>query len=337
MPEYSGLSKLAPVAGLLIAYPFVIKDPFWQHLAVLTLLMAALATAWNILGGFTGQISLGHSIFFAIGAYSTAYLLIHAGLVPWLGMAVGCGLATVAAMVIGLPVFRLRGHHFSIATIAVQQVMLTIVTNSASLGRATGLEIPIERQSVVNLQFSIRDQVGYHLVALALLALCTLTAWRFASGRAGAYARALRDDDELARASGVPALRYKLQALMISAGLTALCGGFYAMYALFVDPNVVLSLGQSIAIALAAVLGGAGRLWGPLIGAVAFVGIQETTRVQLAGVGAGLDLVIFGIIIVLIAIAEPGGIIGLGERIVAAVRGHRVPPADGVSTNRTAP
>jgi branched-chain amino acid transport system permease protein len=320
MPDVPRGKAAIAVGAALLAYPFLVKDPFWQHLAILTLLLASLASAWNIIGGMAGQISFGHSIFFAIGAYATAYPIIHAGVVPWVGMVIGSALAVVAAIIIGVPVFRLRGHHFSIATIAMQQVLLVFVINSAALGRATGLEVPIESSSLWNLQFSVRDQVGYHLVVLGLFALCTLAAWRFASGRAGAYARALRDDEQAARASGVPAHRYKLYALVLSASLTALCGGFYAMYSLFVDPNVVLSLTQSIAIALAAVLGGAGRLWGPLIGAVALVGIQETTRVQLSGIGGGFDLVIYGLIIMLIAIAEPGGIIGLAERIIGATR-----------------
>lgn len=321
MPDLRAAAKVVPVALALAAFPFLVKDPFWQHVAVLVMVMASLATAWNILGGLSGQVSFGHSIFFAVGAYSTAYLLIHARLSPWLGMTAGAVLAVGLGLVIGVPVFRLRRHHFSIATIAMQQVLLVVVANTPALGSATGLEVPFAQPSLANLQFSIRDQTGYHLVALGLLGLCSLVYWWFAAGRAGAYARAIRDDEDVARALGVRAQRIKLQALLLSAALTALVGGFYAMYALFVDPNVVLSLGQSIGIVLVAVLGGVGRAWGPLVGAVILVVIQETTRVQLSSRGSGLDLVIYGAIVILIAVVQPGGLIGLWERVGGSLLG----------------
>ena len=174
--------RAVPVAlagGLLVFYPFVVKSPFWQNLAVLALITASAAAAWNLLGGFMGQISFGHSIFFGIGAYSTAFLLVRHDLLPWVGIAVGMAISIVAAIVIGIPVFRLRRHYFSIATIAVQQAIFIVVVNTESLGRATGLELPIKPESLANLRFSIRDLVGYHLVALAFFAVTTLAVWLY--------------------------------------------------------------------------------------------------------------------------------------------------------------
>jgi branched-chain amino acid transport system permease protein len=311
-------TRIIPVAivGIaLLVFPFVVKDAFWQNLAVLVLIYASAATAWNILGGFTGQISFGHAFFFAIGAYTTGYLLIHQGWLPWFGMAVGAVLAAMAGVAIGFPVFRLRNHYFSIATIAMQQVAFILVVNNVALGSATGLELPLKPESLANLQFSIRDKTEYHLVALGLFTLCALVAWLFMHTRPGYYVRAIRDDEEAARVMGVPVRRYKLYAMALSASLTALAGGLYAMYALFIDPNVVLTIGQSIQIALIAILGGSGSLWGPLIGAVVLNWLQQTTRVQLSGGGNGLDFVVYGALVMIVAILEPRGLVGFAARL----------------------
>jgi branched-chain amino acid transport system permease protein len=309
-----GLS-IALVGGALVLYPFVVESPFWQNIGVLALIFASAASAWNLLGGFMGQVSFGHSIFFGIGAYSTGYLLIRHDLVPWVGIAVGMAISIVAALVIGFPVFRLRSHYFSIATIALQQAIFIVVVNSETLGQATGLELPIKPESLVNLRFSIRDLVGYHLVALAFFGVTSLAVWLYMQGRTGAYARAIRDDEDVARAMGVPVRRHKLYAISLSAALTAMAGGLYGMYALFVDPNVVLSLWLSITIVIIAVLGGAGTFWGPLVGAFALLAIQEEARVHFSGSGRALDFVIAGALIVALATFEPKGLVGAAGRI----------------------
>jgi branched-chain amino acid transport system permease protein len=313
-------AAVAVVGLALLAYPFVVKDSFWANLAILALMGASAATAWNLLGGFGGQISFGHSIFFGIGAYTTGWLLLHRDLSPWLGMVLGAGLAVVAGLIIGFPVFRLRRHYFSIATIAMQQVALVLVLNSKALGSATGLELPLKPSSLVNLQFSVRDPVGYHLVALGLLAFTSLSAWLFLRGRPGAYLRAIRDDEEVARAMGVPVRRYKLFALALSAALTALTGGFFAMYALFVQPTAVISLSRSIEIVLIAVLGGAGTMWGPFVGAWMLTYLEQQTRVAFSGAGSGLDLIVYGALVMMIAILEPAGLVGLARRVARWVR-----------------
>jgi branched-chain amino acid transport system permease protein len=307
--------SIALVGGALVLYPFVVESPFWQNIGVLALIFASAASAWNLLGGFMGQVSFGHSIFFGIGAYSTGYLLIRHDLVPWVGIAIGMAISIVAALVIGFPVFRLRSHYFSIATIALQQAIFIVVVNSESLGQATGLELPIKPESLVNLRFSIRDLVGYHLVALGFFGVTSLAVWLYMQGRTGAYARAIRDDEDVARAMGVPVRRHKLYAISLSAALTSMAGGLYGMYALFVDPNVVLSLWLSITIVIIAVLGGAGTFWGPLVGAFALLAIQEEARVHFSGSGRALDFVIAGLLIVALATFEPKGLVGAAGRI----------------------
>jgi branched-chain amino acid transport system permease protein len=311
---------VAAVAVLLVAYPFLVKDPFWDDIAILALVGAGTAVAWNLLGGFAGQISFGHSIFFGIGAYTTGYLLLHRGWSPWVGMAAGALLAVAVGLLIGFPTFRLRSHYFSIATIAMQQLAFVIALNSSQLGSATGLQLPLKSEGVANLQFSVRDPTGYHLVALGLFGLCTLSVWLFLRGRPGAYLRAIRDDEDVARAMGVPVRRYKLQAMALSAALTALMGGFFAMYALFVQPTAVISLQRAIEIVLMAVLGGAGTYWGPLIGGFVIVYLEKQTSLSFSGGGSGLDFIIYGALVMLIAVVEPSGLVGLAARLRRRLR-----------------
>lgn len=305
----------AAAALLLTVFPFVVKDPFWQNVAVLILIFATAATAWAVLGGFAGQVSFGHSLFFSVGAYATAYVVIHPGWSPWFGMAAGSLLAAVIGTIVGFPVFRLRSHYFSIATIAMQQVAFVIVTNTQELGEASGLAIPLRSASLGNLQFSIRDKTEYYLVALGIFATALLVVWLVLRGPLGYYLRAVRDDEGAAQTLGVRSRRYKLYAMALSAGITAFAGGYYAMYALFVDPSVVLGVGFSILIALAAILGGAASLWGPLLGAAMLVVLQQYTRTMFSGAGTGLDFVIYGILVMLVGIGEPRGLAGLAGRL----------------------
>ncbi len=283
------------ILAALIAFPLVVKDQFWQNAAVLALIFASAATAWSLLGGYAGQISFGHSLFFGIGAYATGYLVAH-------GVAVG------------FPVFRLRSHYFSIATIAMQQVAFVIVINNSELGAASGIPLPLKAPSVLTLQFGIRDKTEYYLVALGLFVAVFAIAWFFLRRPAGHYVRAIRDDEEAARSLGVLVRRYKLYAMALSAALTAVVGGYYAMYATFVDPTIVLGTGFSIVIALAAILGGATTLWGPLVGAVILIVLQQGTRTLYSGAGTGVDFVIYGALVIAIAIIEPRGIAGLFAR-----------------------
>ncbi len=302
-------------ALILVVYPFVIKAPAWQNGAVVALIFASAAVGWNLLGGYMGQLSFGHGLFFGIGAYTTGYLVAHDGVSPWLGILAGAVLASAAGWVIGFPMFRLRSHYFSIATIAMQQLVFIVVVNTEALGAATGLTLPIKPESLANLRFSVRDQVGYHLVALGLLAVVTLAAWVYVRGRAGMFARAIRDDEEAALASGVPVRRYKLYTMALSAAVTALAGGMYAMYVLFVDPSTTIFISVSITIVVMAILGGAGTFWGPLLGALVLTALQSSTRIYLGGGESGGQFVLYGLLIAVIVLLEPLGLIGIARRI----------------------
>jgi branched-chain amino acid transport system permease protein len=297
-----------------LAFPVAFTLPFPRHVMIMIFLYAALATAWNIIAGYCGQISLGQAVFFGVGAYTSSLLFKEMGVTPWLGMVAGVVIAVLVSQVIGYPVFRLRGHYFAIATICVGEIVQALVVNWDAVGGARGVFIPIKRpDSLVNFQFH-QSKAFYYYIALGLLLLALgATRW-IERSRHGYYFRAVREDQDAAAALGVNVAGEKLRALAISAALTAMGGTFYAQYLLFIDPESVFPLSLSILICLVAVLGGVGTLWGPVLGAAVLVPLQEGTRVMLGGTGKALDLVIYGALIIVIAVAQPGGLMALLTR-----------------------
>lgn len=300
-------------------YPLIFTTSFWRNVGILSLVFAIAGVGWNILGGYTGQVSFGNAVFFGAGGYTTA-ILVKAGWNPWLTMVIGAVIASVIGIMIGFPSFRLRSHYFAIATIAVGEIAETIVNANAALGSSSGINIPIKDNSLANLQFAATDTTAYYYVAFALFALASIVMWLFVRGRAGAYAKSIRDDQTAAEAVGVPVRRYKLLAVALSGAVTAVAGSFYVMYVLFVDPSLVFDIQVSIDIVLIVILGGAGTFWGPLVGAWALTVLQEYTLQQLGSSISGLDLFLFGLLIVVVVIIEPGGLIALFDRVGWMVR-----------------
>jgi branched-chain amino acid transport system permease protein len=216
--------------------------------------------------------------------------------------------------VVGAPVFRLRGHYFAIATIAVGEIVHILAVNWDFIGAARGLYIPIKRpDSLVNFQFHQSKAVYYYIV-LGLLLLGLGVTRLIERSRLGYYFRAVREEQDAAASLGVPVARTKRVAFAISAALTAACGTFYAQYLLFIDPESVLPLSLSILICLVAVLGGVGTLWGPLVGAVVLIPLGEVTRIYLGGTGKALDLVIYGALIMIVSVVQPAGLVGIARR-----------------------
>jgi branched-chain amino acid transport system permease protein len=301
------------VGALILVYPLIFTGPFPQHLMILVMLFALLGTAWNLIGGFAGQVSLGHAVFFGTGAYTSSVLLQQLGWSPWVGMAAGAVAAALLALAIGYPCFRLQGHYFSIATIAFAEIVQILVSNWEFAGAAVGLYLPITEGGLDELQFGTKRP--YYYVMAALLAVgVALAAW-LRHARPGYYWRAIREDQAAARSLGVPAFGYKQLAMALSAALTACAGTFYAQFVLFIDPPSVLPLSLSIQICLVAVLGGAGTVVGPLLGAAVLIPISEFTRVHLGATGRSLDLVVYGLLIMTIAAFEPAGLVGIWKRL----------------------
>jgi branched-chain amino acid transport system permease protein len=314
--RWPGWATSALIFAALAAYPLIYFDGV--DLGTRVLYYAIAAMGWNVLGGYTGQVSFGHALYFGVGAYITVMLVV-AGWSPWLGIAASLPVAALIALVTGFPVLGLRGHYFSIATIAVAEIGLLLVQQSERLHKAAGFLVPRSERSLANLRFDPRDPRPYYYVALGFLALTALVVWLFLRGKAGSYVRAIRDDQQAAAAVGIPVRRYKLYSAMLSAAITALAGGFMVMYVRFVDPENGFGLELSVAFTLMAVLGGVGRFWGPLLGAWVLLLVNDTTRQALSGSGQSLDLVIFGALVVVVAVVEPGGLLAIAERIRNAV------------------
>ena len=301
--------------ALVIAYPLLFSTPFQQRLGALVLLYAIAASAWNIVGGYAGQVSVGHVVFFGCGAYAAMGAYHHFHLPPMVGIPAGIAFAVGIAASIGVPTLRLSGHYFSMATIAVAELARLIVINTEYLGAAVGLSGPTVPRNVFDLSFI--SALPYYYLFLAILIITLLITWWMTNSRMGFYLRAIRDSERAARSLGAPTSRTKLYAFMLSAGLTSVAGALYAMMFGFVDPESGLGILISVKMLIMAALGGAGMLFGPLVGAAILVPLEEISNSVLGGKGAGLTFVVYGAIIVLIARFQPGGILELVNRLLA--------------------
>lgn len=295
---------------LSLAYPLLVWNfPVYQRLGALVLLYAIGASAWNIVGGYAGQVSIGHAVFFGVGAYSAVLAYHYLGLPPIAGLPVGIIVSLLIASIIGVPTVRLAGHYFSMATIAVAELARVMTTTSDFLGGAQGLTGPTVPRTVLDLSFI--SALPYYYIFLAVLAGVLWLTWRIETSRMGFYLRAIKDNERAARSLGVAAGRYKLYAFMLSAALTSVAGGLYFMMFGFVDPDSGLGILISVKMLIMAALGGAGLLFGPLVGAAILVPLEEISNSLLGGKGAGLTFVVYGAIIMLIARFLPGGLLTL--------------------------
>jgi len=304
---------------VLVGFPLALRDPYYQQLGALVLLGAISASAWNLIGGYAGQVSVGHAVFFGAGAYMPLLFYNLWGWSPLLGLPAGIAVSVVIAFFIGVPTFRLAGHYFSMATIAVAELIRILVGNWDFLGASIGLMGPATPRGWWDLVF--RSTVPYYYIFLAVLAVLLALTAVMERSRFGYYLSAIRAGERAARSLGVPVGRYKLYALMVSAAFTAVAGSLYAMKFGFIDPNSGLGILVSVNMVLMAALGGAGRLLGPLLGAAILVPLQITTNSLFGGGGTGLTYILYGGIIMLIARFEPGGLLELWDRIHA--RGRR--------------
>jgi len=291
--------------------PLVVRDAFLLDSLVLILIWGASAAAWNVAGGYAGQISLGHSAFFGLGAYATALLATRWGLSPWLGLTVGAAVAMAIGLVIGYLSNRLRGPYFVLATIAFSQVLL--IVGSRWRGFTAGSEgIPVPfRPGFWTL--GIADKRIWVWIVLALAVLVWLVQLYLDRSRRGYQLVAVREDEDAALSLGVPARWLKVAAICASAALTAVCGALWAQYIGFVDPFYVFSVDLSIRFALAAIIGGLGTAFGPFLGAALITTVETSLRAHFGGIGAGLVgiyLVVYGCALIVMMRFVPQGLVG---------------------------
>lgn len=307
--------QIAALAVVLLAFPLVVQDPYFRDIGATVLLSALAASAWNIVGGYAGQISVGHAVFFGIGAYAPFVLYQHGELPLLLGIPFGIVVSVLVALAIGFPTFRLKGHYFSMATIAVAELSRLIISNVTYVGAAIGMQGPAVARTWAD--FTYRSAVPYYYLFLTAFALVIVVTWWIGRSRIGYYLRAIRANERAARSLGVSVRRYKLYALTISAAFTSLAGSMYALKTGFVDPASGMGILVSVQMIITAALGGAGTLFGPLVGALLLVPLQQATNTWLGGAGSGLTFIVYGGIILLIARFEPGGLSELWQTRIA--------------------
>lgn len=298
------------VFALIALVPRMVSDVYMMNVLILTLLFAALSQSWNLLGGYCGQVSLGHALYFGIGAYATSILYVKFGITPWGGLLAGGIIAALIALALGYPCFRLKGHYFSIATIVIAEIGLLLFHNWDYAGAALGIQWPFTPDSWWTLQFA-RDKAPYFYFALGLFAVTWLVTFAVVESKWGYWWRAVKDSAEAAESLGVTIFHSKMAAAAISAFFTAIGGGFYAAFVSYIDPDSVMHFRFSLLMALPAVLGGVGSLWGPAIGALILIPLAELTRSYLGGSGSGLDLVIYGALIMIVSLTRPEGILSI--------------------------
>ena len=319
------LVLLALLLALAVVAPFCVGD-YWLTVLILILYFAYTGQAWNIMMGFAGQLSLGHALFVGLGAYTTATLFAYYGIPPWIGLiaavagTVGCG------AIIGFLAFRFRvaGVYFAILTIAFAEFARTGFDNWSFANGAAGLFLPVAQYTHNDLWQLRGHPAMFYYVLLAATVLVFVASRLILKSRLGFYCLAIREDEQAARASGVNTFRYKMYAVMISAGMTSFAGMFYAFFYNNLFPEQVFNISRSIEIILAPLVGGVGTLGGPIFGAFVLEGLAEGLHNLLDTFGIdipGIKQVVFGAVLLLVVIALPEGLwpwiarrLGLAER-----------------------
>ena len=297
--------------GLAAVGPLVVRDAFLLDGLVLILLWGAVSAAWNVAGGYAGQVSLGHAAFFGLGAYSAALLGSRWDVSPWIGLLLGAVLSTLAGLVIGYLSNRLRGPYFVLVTIAFSQVLLIVASRWRGFTAGSeGIPVPF-REGFWRL--GIADKRVWVYLMLVLAVLMYLVERYLERSRRGYQLAAVREDEDAALSLGVPARWLKVAAISVSAALTAVCGALWAQYVGFVDPFYVFSVDLSVRFALAAIIGGIGTALGPFLGSVLITALETYLRARFGGVGAGLVgiyLIIYGVTLILVVRFAPDGLVG---------------------------
>lgn len=306
----------ALIAVALLVFPFAGTTTYSHHVMIFVFLYALMAQAWNVMAGLSGQISLGHSMFFGIGAYACGVFVIRLGISPWLGILAGIAMASLAAVAVGVPTLRLKGHYFAIATLLIGSSVQIIVQRWDWVGAASGLMYPLKRGAPwFDLQFH-SGKVQYYYLTLAAAAIGFAIVWWLRRSRFGFRLQALRDEPDAAASLGIAVARHKVMAFMLSGAMMSVAGSLYAQYVLVLDPERVFSADISVIVVLMTVLGGSGTLWGPAIGAAILVPLSEYSRIWFGGTGKTIDLIIYGLLIVAVCMWRPAGIVSLfSERL----------------------
>ncbi len=308
-------------AFLLVVTPFglYLADlPFIANMMFLSLMYAIAAMAWNLLMGYTGQLSIGHAVFFGVGAYTTMILVVYYDVTPWIGMFVAGAVAALVGLGLGVPFFRLRSHWFTLATIAAGEIFKLVFNNWEYVGSSAGLQMKIvpEGKALYYLQYAA--SYVYIYVALLVLAIELVVLYRIVTSREGFYLQAIREDELAAKTLGINTFKYKMMAMGISAFFTGMAGALYAVRYHFVEPAAVFDvITVSTYIAVAGIIGGIYHFAGPIIGSFIFLPAAEYVRVTIVARFPrlfGLHVFVLGVVLLVVSLFAPDGILGWMEK-----------------------
>jgi branched-chain amino acid transport system permease protein len=297
------------VLGILVVLPLLISSANFTRLLFLTLLWVTTSIAWNLLGGFAGQVSFGFAVFYGVGAYTTA-LAMNAKVNPFLAFLLGAMAAAIVSLAVGLPTFRLRGPYFAIATIGISEAVRVVMTNLGFTGGASGYRI---------LEAAPFRQFEHYFTALALAIIAFVVSSWIANAKFGLGLKAIRQDEDAAADLGVNPFRYKLAVHAVSAALTGAAGGVFARYAAYIHPNGVFGFQTGVHILLMPVIGGIGTVWGPVVGGFVFGIVEE----EIVASFPQIHLLLYGLLLIVIILFEPGGILGGVHELIRRYRGGR--------------
>jgi branched-chain amino acid transport system permease protein len=308
-PKWVTFGALLGGIILLVVLPLVIASPNFVRLLFLTLLWVTTSIAWNLLGGFAGQVSFGFAVFYGVGAYTTA-LAINGKVNPFLAFIMGAVVAAIISVLLGLPTFRLRGPYFAIATIGISEAVRVVMTNIGYTGGASGYRI---------LEARPFQQFEHYFTSLALAIIALLVSAKIANAKFGLGLKAIRQDEDAAADLGVNPFTNKLAVHAIAAALTGAAGGVFARYAAFIHPNGVFGFQTGVHILLMPVIGGIATVWGPVVGGFVFGIVEE----EIVASFPQIHLLLYGSLLILIIMFEPGGILGGVRELIRRYRGGR--------------
>lgn len=299
------MKKLVLIGIVILAYPLVFRSNFAINLGVLVLFLALLGQSWNIAGGFAGQLSFGHAVFFGVGAYASSILQLKLGANPWLGLPAGALAGALVGALIATLSFHagLRGSYFALITLAFAEAFRILANSVGFTGGGVGLLVPL-KPGFENFQL---ERIGFYYLIAALAALSVLTAMWLTRSRFGARLAAIRENEDAAKALGINTFLEKVKVLALSGALAGMGGCFYAQYFLYIDPSVTFGVDKSVEMLLVAMIGGAGTVYGPLIGALLLTLVGEWTRALTDA--QGLSLIIYGALLVAVIAFLPNGLI----------------------------
>ena len=294
---------IAIFAVVYLVIGFLVRNSYYQLMMTLVLIWGTMGLGWNVLSGYSGMISFGHAAFFGLGAYTVTIAFVKFGITPWLGIPLGVLVGVIAGVLIGIPTFRLRGHYFALSMLAYPLAMLYVFE---WLGYQE-VSLPMKRENpIAYMQFT--DQRAYMVISMIVMVACMIISLHVECSRFGRSLLAIKQNQPAAEAAGINATRWKMYAMMLSAGMAAAAGGLYAIILLVVTPQTVFGALVSAQALIVALFGGVGIFWGPVVGSAILIPLAETLHAELGHILPGIQGVVYGLAIIVIILVAPDGI-----------------------------